>query len=58
MNVCSSFAAKSSSGQSNVAFNPYYRYVDGRDGLLRPSTDDLIQWAAHKWGIPENWLRA
>ena len=26
--------------------------------MLHPSTDDLIQWAAHKWGIPENWLRA
>jgi len=50
--------ARSSSGQTNVAFNPYYQYVDGRDGLRHPSTDDLIQWAAHKWGIPENWLRA
>jgi len=26
--------------------------------MRHPSTDDLIQWAAHKWGIPENWLRA
>lgn len=26
--------------------------------MRRPSTDDLIQWAAHKWRIPENWLRA
>jgi hypothetical protein len=26
--------------------------------MPHPSTDDLIQWAAHKWGIPENWLRA
>ena len=50
--------ARSSSGQTNVQFNPYYRYVDGRDGLRHPSTDDLIQWAAHKWGIPEDWLRA
>jgi hypothetical protein len=39
-------------------FNPYLKYVDGLDGLRNPSTDDLIQWAAHKWGIPENWLRA
>jgi hypothetical protein len=41
-----------------LEFNPYFRYVDGQDGISRPSTDDLIQWAAHKWGIPEDWLRA
>jgi hypothetical protein len=41
-----------------LQFNPYFRYVDGRDGLRKPSTDDLIQWAAQKWGIPEDWLRA
>jgi hypothetical protein len=51
-------AAKTSLGQNVLQFNPYLRYVDGRDGLHNPSTDDLIQWAAHKWGIPENWLRA
>jgi hypothetical protein len=50
--------ARTSAGQTNLQFNPYYRYVDGRDGLRRPTTDELIQWAAHKWGIPENWLRA
>jgi hypothetical protein len=33
-------------------------YVTGRPGLSKPSTDDLIQWAAHKWGIPEDWIRA
>jgi hypothetical protein len=47
-----------SSGEAVLKFNPYFRYVDGRDGLHDPSTDDLIQWSAHKWGIPENWLRA
>jgi hypothetical protein len=47
-----------SDGQSVSHFNPYFNYVDGRDGLRQPSTDDLIQWAAHKWGIPEGWLRA
>lgn len=46
------------SGQTAVRFNPYLRYVDGRDGFRHPSTDELIQWAAHKWGIPEDWLRA
>jgi hypothetical protein len=33
-------------------------YVTGRPGLSNPSTDDLIQWVAHKWGIPEDWIRA
>jgi Ca-dependent carbohydrate-binding module xylan-binding len=39
-------------------FNPLTRYVTGQPGLPDPSTDDLIQWAAQKWGIPEDWLRA
>jgi hypothetical protein len=50
--------SRTSLGQPLSQFNPYIRYVDGRDGIRHPSTDDLIQWAAHKWGIPENWLRA
>jgi hypothetical protein len=50
--------ARTSAGQTNVQFNPYYAYVDGDDGLHRPTTDELIQWGAHKWGIPEDWLRA
>lgn len=45
-------------GQTAVQANPYNQYVDGLDGLASPSTDDLIQWGAHKWGIPEDWLRA
>jgi hypothetical protein len=51
-------ASRTSLGEPVLQFNPYARYVDGRDGIRHPSTDDLIQWAAHKWGIPENWLRA
>jgi hypothetical protein len=47
-----------SAGQLVTTFNPYFRYVDGLDGMHNPSTDDLIQWGAHKWGIPEDWLRA
>jgi hypothetical protein len=35
--------------------NPYYRYVTGS---FRGTTDEIIQWAAAKWGIPANWLRA
>lgn len=50
--------SRTSLGEPLVTFSPYARYVDGRDGLLHPSTDALIQWAAHKWGIPEDWLRA
>jgi hypothetical protein len=33
-------------------------YVTGRPGLTDPSTDDLFQWVAHKWGIPEDLIRA
>lgn len=51
-------ASTTSFGQTVTQLNPYLSYVDGRDGLRDPSTDDLIQWAAHKWGIPEDWLRA
>jgi hypothetical protein len=36
----------------------YSRYVTGRPGISDPSTDDLIQWAAAKWGIPAQLLRA
>ena len=45
-------------GETSVQWNPLYRYVDGHDKLSDPSTDDLIQWGAHKWGIPEDWLKA
>jgi Ca-dependent carbohydrate-binding module xylan-binding len=41
-----------------VDYNPLSKYVTGRPGLVDPSTDDLIQWAAHKWGIPEDLIRA
>src|SRR4051812_10669926 len=50
--------SRTSQGTPLLQFNPYVRYVSGRNGMRHPSTDDLIQWAAHKWGIPENWLRA
>jgi hypothetical protein len=41
-----------------VQENPLNAYVTGRTMLHRPTTDMVIQWAAHKWGIPENVLRA
>jgi hypothetical protein len=50
--------SRTSQGEPLLRFNPYVRYADGLDGMRHPSTDDLIQWAAHKWGVPENWLRA
>jgi hypothetical protein len=45
-------------GQTAVQENPLNSYVDGLDGMTSPSTDDLIQWGARKWGIPADWLRA
>jgi hypothetical protein len=39
---------------------PVARFVTGQAALYltEPSTDDLIQWGACKWGIPTEWLRA
>jgi autotransporter family porin len=34
---------------------PYARYVNGQ---FRGTTDEIIQWAAHKWGINTNIMRA
>lgn len=34
---------------------PYQRYVDGQ---FTGSTDDIIEWAASKWGLPEEAMRA
>jgi hypothetical protein len=51
-------SSKTSAEEPALKFNPYFRYVDGKDGMKNPTTDDLIQWAAHKWGIPEDWLKA
>lgn len=36
----------------------YSADVTGRPGLKHPTTDELIQWAAAKWGIPTEVLRA
>jgi hypothetical protein len=51
-------AALDNMGQRGDVVNPLRAYVTGRTGLGHPSTDDVIQWAAHKWGIPEDWMRA
>src|SRR5689334_1679753 len=45
-------------GQTPAQWNPWFADVTGRPGLTDPSTDDLIQWAAHKWGVPGPWMRA
>ena len=52
------YGSRDPSGRTAVQFNPLTQYVTGRPGLTDPSTDDLIQWAAHKWGIPEDVVRA
>lgn len=51
-------SARGPNGESAVEQNHWNAFVTGRDGLAHPSTDDLFQWAAHKWGIPEDWIRA
>ena len=50
--------ARDAAGETNIRWNPLFRYVTGRSRLTDPSTDDLIQWTAHKWGIPEDLVRA
>jgi hypothetical protein len=50
--------AHNSYGEAESYFNPLRRYVTGRSTIAHPSTDDLIQWTAHKWGIPEDIVRA
>ncbi len=50
--------ALSSNGKTGEQEEWYPRSVTGRPGLASPTTDELIQWGAHKWGIPEDWLRA
>ncbi len=44
--------------QAALGFNVMAKYVTGRPGLASPSTDDLIQWASCKWGIPTEIERA
>jgi hypothetical protein len=51
--------ARDSAGRTPSEYNPNFGYVTGRaarHGLW--STDDIIEWAAYKWGIPANLVRA
>ncbi len=38
-----------------VQYNPLTNYVTGG---FSGTTDEILQWAAHKWGIPEDVVRA
>jgi hypothetical protein len=49
------YSARNNHGQSVVQANPYDAYVTGH---YTGTTDEIIQWAAWKWGIPADWLRA
>jgi hypothetical protein len=42
-------------GQTGAQLNPYDQFVTGH---YAGTTDEIIQWAAWKWGIPADWLRA
>jgi hypothetical protein len=52
------YAARDAYGRPAASDVPERRFVTGRPRLRSPATDDLIQWVAHKWGIPEDWIRA
>jgi hypothetical protein len=52
------FHAARDQGEPEALFSPWRRYVTGRPGLAHPSTDELIQWTAVKWGIPADVVRA
>jgi len=52
------YNARDNTGKPIVKVNRWFAYVTGRPGLKNPSTGDLIQWTAYKWGIPVNPLRA
>jgi hypothetical protein len=41
--------------RSTPHFSPLVKYVTGD---YKGTTDEILQWAAHKWGIPEDTVRA
>jgi hypothetical protein len=51
-------AARDTYGRAPAQYNPNFAFVTGAAALhgLR-STDDIIEWAAYKWGIPEDFVR-
>jgi hypothetical protein len=50
--------ARDSSGSTPAQYNRNFAHVTGGGAAygLR-STDDVIEWAAYKWGIPEDFVR-
>ncbi len=42
-------------GRTQMQYNPLAAHVTGG---FSGSTDEILQWAAHKWGIPEDVVRA
>jgi hypothetical protein len=51
-------AAEDGYGRTPARYNRNFAFVTGaaaRYGLR--STDDLIEWAAYKWGVPEDFVR-
>jgi hypothetical protein len=51
--------ARDSAGRTPSQYNPNFRYVTGgAAGHGLRSTDDIIEWAAYKWGVPANLVRA
>jgi hypothetical protein len=49
------YGTRNNNGQTVVQANPYDAFVTGH---YTGTTDEIIQWAAWKWGIPADWLRA
>jgi hypothetical protein len=47
--------ARNEHGETVAQADPYLADVTGH---YSGTTDEIIQWAAHKWGIPADWLRA
>jgi hypothetical protein len=52
------YNARDSYHHKIVKYNPLFAYVTGRPGIAHPSTDDLVLWAAYKWGIPVSIIKA
>jgi hypothetical protein len=49
------YGAGPNAGSRADAYNPLLKHVTGD---FTGTTDEIIQWAAHKWGIPDDLLRA
>ena len=49
------YRAGPNAGRRLAAVNPLMKHVSGR---FRGTTDEILQWGAHKWGIPVDVLRA